>query len=72
MYMYKLPYAYTYALSDLRRIILILMQAMHILLQATIFIQAFIFIQAIKRWLRLMIQVHMQQSGRHTGRVMGT
>jgi len=39
-YMYKLLYAYAYALSDMRRIILILMQAMHILIQAAIFMRA--------------------------------
>jgi len=38
--MYKVPYAYAYALSDMRCIILILMQAMHILIQSAIFIQA--------------------------------
>jgi hypothetical protein len=54
--MYNLPYAYAYALSDMRCITLILM---HILIHATISIQATILIQAIKRWLRLMVQEHM-------------
>jgi hypothetical protein len=57
--MYKLPYAYAYALSNIRRIILILMQAMHILIQAAIFIQA------IKWWLGLTMQVHMQHCVLH-------